>query len=462
MLTQLLISIPAFLLVITILVAVHEFGHYWVAKKVGIKVERFSIGFGKPLLRKFFKNNETEFVIATLPFGGYVKMLDGRVDDLSDSDSSRAYNNKSPWQRIAVLFAGPAANFIFAILVFWLLFLIGVTAFRPLVTPINHSVSQHAGLLAGDEVTAVNGVDVSTFEEFVTQLYTEILKASDASDDVSIGVNLTVLRDAERHELRLPISQEQARLEKPELLLSQLGIRNWQPPLKPIIHQVSANSPASELGLREGDLIEQFDDVKINSWGDLVGLIQQYPSQSKDISYLRDGQSFSGTINIGERVSNGQTLGIIGVSVVIPESYGKDLQTREKFGFFSALKKATQKTWDMCVLSLSMFKEMLKGNVSLKNLSGPVSIAEQAGYSVQSGLDRYVAFFALISIALGIVNLLPIPMLDGGQIVLNVLELGKGSPVSERTEMVYQQVGFLCILLMMGLAIFNDIERLIS
>jgi len=194
----------------------------------------------------------------------------------------------------------------------------------------------------------------------------------------------------------------------------------------------------------------------------LVTIIRDSAGQTLPINYQRDTRQMQSVINVGEQLSGETKIGIIGVSVAVPDEYGKELQTKQQYGPFKAFGKATQKTWDLCVLSLKMFKEMVKGNVSLKNLSGPVSIAEQAGYSVQLGFERYIAFFALISIALGIVNLLPIPMLDGGQIVLNAVELGKGSPVSERIELIYQQFGFLCIVLLMGLAIFNDIERLVN
>lgn len=462
---QFLISLLAFLVVITVLVAVHEFGHYWVAKRVGIKVERFSIGFGKPFYTKFFKGNETEFALAPFPFGGYVKMLDTRIDEnVPTEDIPRAYNSKSPWQRIAVLLAGPFANLLFAILVFWLLFVFGVSAYRPLVSPLSDSVAQKVGLQAGDEVFAVNDRAVNSFEEFVTQLYGEILSLanSEQANSERGQVKLTVLRNGSEQNLHLPITAEMTRLEQPEKLLSELGISNWQPPLKPVIEKVSANSAASKVGLQAGDEIVSLDGVKIDNWAQLVSLIQSNPSKVMRVTYFRNAVLRTDKIKIGEHASGEQSLGIIGVSVAVPENYGAQLQTRQQYGIFASLEKAASKTWDMSVLSLKMFKEMLQGNVSLKNLSGPVSIAEQAGYSVQSGLDRYVAFFALISIALGIVNLMPIPMLDGGQIVLNVTELVKGSPVSERSELVYQQFGFVCIMLMMGLAVFNDVERLLN
>jgi len=213
--------------------------------------------------------------------------------------------------------------------------------------------------------------------------------------------------------------------------------------------------------LISSDIITQFGDENINSWQQLVTIIQNNPNTAFPVQFVRDTKLQESTIKVGEQLSGDKRVGIIGVSVAVSEDVTDKLVANQRFGIGKSLQKAFQKTWDMSILSLKMFKEMLKGNVSLKNLSGPVSIAEQAGYSVQAGWDRYIAFFALISIALGIVNLLPVPMLDGGQIVLNAVELGKGSPVSERVELIYQQFGFLCIVLLMGLAIFNDIERLL-
>jgi len=461
---QILISILAFLLVITVLVAVHEFGHFWVAKINNVKVERFSIGFGKPFYRRMFNKKETEFAVAPYPLGGYVKMMDSRFDDLSDADLPRAYDQKTPWQRIAILLAGPFANLFFAVLIFWLLFVYGVSAFKPILNPNHDSIAFHAGLKSGDTVIAVNNKEVSSFEEFMTKLFKEIITLNDNNINEKI-IQLRVQNidsNARSRLVTLPINGDMLRLENVDQIMQGLGLQIWRPHLQPVIDKVSSNSSASLAGLRSGDRVTAINDVKIDTWDELLQIIQAKPNESVEIEFERSGNSFKKLINVAERQSEGQTIGIIGVSVQVPENYGSELQTKQRYPVLQALQRSLDKTWEMCVLSLQMFKEMIKGNVSLKNLSGPVTIAEQAGYSVQSGLDRYIAFFALISIALGIVNLLPVPMLDGGQIVLNIVELFKGSQVSQRVELIYQQLGVLCIILLMGLALFNDFERLLT
>ena len=455
MLSQILIAIPAFLLAITLLVAVHEFGHFWVARKLGVKVLSFSIGFGKPIWRKTPKGSETEYLISALPIGGYVKMLDERVEESIDPiDLPRAYNRQAVWKRILILLAGPFANFIFAIAAFYCLYLYGVQDFKTFVEPTSQeSVASVAGLKSGDEVVAINGSEVASFEEMIITLIDAVI----TSDEVGLDVQ----RDGRNVNLQLPIDSELAKLKDPSTLLSGLGFKAWRPDYSPQIAGLNKGAAAEQAGLKNGDIIRQIDSVVLGNTEELIEYIQQRPRETVELLISRDNNQLRIPVKIGEKLINEQKIGIIGSSLRPPQEMIDSLQVRRRFGFVDSFKEACASTYAMSALSLKMFKEMLKGNVSVKNLSGPLSIAEQASYSAQSGLDQFVKFLALISIALGIVNLLPVPMLDGGQIMFNVIELVKGSPVSERSELVFQQLGILCIFLIMGLAIFNDIERLL-
>jgi len=455
MLSQIFIAIPAFLLAITLLVAVHEFGHYWVAKKLGVKVLSFSIGFGKPIWRKTPKGSETEYLISALPIGGYVKMLDERVEEnIAPEDLPRAYNRQPVWKRILILLAGPLANFIFAVTVFYFLFLYGVQDFKTFVEPTTQqSIAYQAGLESGDEVVAVNGVEIASFEEMIIALLDGVI----TSDKIEVLVQ----RDDRTVPLQIPVDPEVAKLKEPSTLLVGLGLKAWRPNYSPQIAALSAGAAAEEAGLQKGDIIRQVDSFQLNNSEALIDYIQQRPLQTVEMLISRNGNDLEIPVKVGEKLINEQKIGIIGSSLRAPDNLIDELRVRRRFGLVDSFKEACASTYAMSALSLKMFKEMLKGNVSVKNLSGPLSIAEQASYSAQSGVDQFVKFLALISIALGIVNLLPVPMLDGGQIMFNVMELVKGSPVSERTELVFQQLGILCIFLIMGLAIFNDIERLL-
>ncbi len=455
MLSQIFIAIPAFLLAITLLVAVHEFGHFWVARKLGVKVLSFSIGFGKPIWRKKPKGSETEYLISALPIGGYVKMLDERVEESIDPvDLPRAYNRQPVWKRILILLAGPLANFIFAIAAFYCLYLYGVQDFKTFVEPTSQeSIAFKAGLESGDEVVAINGAQVTSFEEMVISLIDAVISTKE--------VDVIVLRNGTRYTVQLQVSSELAKLKEPNSLLSGLGLKPWRPDYSPQVARLTAGAAAEQAGLKNGDIILKVDSKVLRNSEELIKYIQQRPKETVELLISRDNNELRKPVNVGEKLINEQKIGIIGSSLRPPQEMIDSLQVRRRFGFVDSFKEACASTYAMSALSLKMFKEMLKGNVSVKNLSGPLSIAEQASYSAQSGADQFIKFLALISIALGIVNLLPVPMLDGGQIVFNVIELVKGSPVSERSELVFQQLGVLCIFLIMGLAIFNDIERLL-
>ncbi|MBT8141440.1 MAG: RIP metalloprotease RseP [Gammaproteobacteria bacterium] len=455
MLPQLLIAIPAFLIAITVLVAIHEYGHYWVAKKFGVMVKRFSIGFGRPLWRKKPENSDTEFVISSLPLGGYVKMLDERFDDnIPAGDLPRAFTRQSPWSRIWILLAGPAANFIFAILAFYLLFMIGVSDYTTYVTPTTKdSPAATAGLQSGDRVTHVNGHAVRAFEDLVLNLVDGVI----SSDEL----NLTVERNNISRRISVAVSPEVAKMDDSRMLLQGLGIQIWLPEYSPEIAAIQDDTAAAQAGLLKGDKILALNNQKVTSVQSFISDIQKMPNQSVSLLVERHNTERRVTLKVSEKLINDKNIGIIGASLRMPQDVFEQMRTKVRYGPIASFVQACKSTYAMSALSLKMFREMVLGKVSVKNLSGPFSIAEQAGTSIQLGLDYFIKFLALISIALGIVNLLPVPMLDGGQIVFNLMELVKGSPVSLRTELLFQYAGILSIVLIMGLAIYNDIERLL-
>jgi len=294
-------------------------------------------------------------------------------------------------------------------------------------------------------------------------LIISLLDAVISSKETDRKLNLTVLRKGAEYVLEVPVSEEVGSLKQPSQLLIGLGFEQWQPDFYPEIAAVTEHSPAYMAKLQSGDRIKRLNSFELNSRSDFIQRIHELPNQSVELLIERNGEELYRTVQVAEKLINGQKQGIIGVSLGIPKEAIAQIQTmrtRLSYGPITSFKKACASTYELSVLSLKMFREMLMGKVSLKNLNGPLSIAEQASYSAQSGLDRFIKFLALISIALGIVNLLPIPMLDGGQIVFNLVELVKGSPVSLRTELIFQQLGVLCVFLIMGLAIFNDVERL--
>jgi len=371
-----------------------------------------------------------------------------------DSQSGVKYNRQPVWKRILILLAGPGANFIFAIALFYLLFLYGVQDYKTYVEPTStESIAYQAGLSPGDEIVSVNGTDVGSFEDMIINLIDTVISSEQ--------IDLAVRRDNQIIQLKLPVDSEVAKLKDPSTLLSGLGFKAHRPDYSPQIAALSSGAAAESAGLQIGDQILELDSIKQTSIEDFISYIQQRPLQTVELLISRDGNELRKRLKVGEKLINEQKIGIIGSSLRVPQELISSLQVRRRFGIVDSFKQACASTYAMSALSLKMFKEMLKGNVSVKNLSGPLSIAEQASYSAQSGVDQFVKFLALISIALGIVNLLPVPMLDGGQIVFNVMELVKGSPVSVRTELIFQQLGILCIFLIMGLAIFNDIERLL-
>ena len=450
------ITIIAAIVAIGVLVTVHEYGHYIVARKMGIKVLRFSVGFGTPIWRKVAGADQTEYVISALPLGGYVKMLDEREGPVDPVDEGRAFTQKSVWARMAVLVAGPAANFLFAIATFWVIFSVGVPDSRSVIGSVSEgSDAALAGLEAGDEIRRINGDDVENWGEARIALLEAVIDAP--------VIDLTVVNDDQRErQLALKISGERNTLTEPGMLMSGLGFEPWRPALPAVIGTVAPGGPAALAGLRDGDQILSIDDASIGSWADLVRELQARPGETVTMEVQRDVRPRTFEVNLGTVTVQGLQQGRLGVELSQPDDYQAlwgDMIIDRTYAPLPAIGQAVSETYGSSVLMLKMFYQMLIGNVSVKNISGPISIAQYAGVTAQDGPVYYLRFLALLSLSLGVLNLLPIPMLDGGQIVYQMAEAVKGSPVSMRTELVGQQIGMVMLLLLMGFAVFQDIGR---
>jgi len=445
----------AFLVAIGVLVAVHEYGHFWMARRLGIRVLRFSIGFGRPLWSRHGKDG-TEYAIAAIPLGGYVKMLDEREGPIDPAIVSEAYNRKPVWARILVLLAGPFANFLFAVAAYWVLFVAGVPALKPVVGDVAaESVAARAGLLAGDEIVGVGSRDTGTREGAVLAILEELMKGP------AIELRLRGSDgDARRVELRL--DGERRALTEPGALLPGIGFEFWYPDVPARVGKVLTGSPAERAGLREGDEIVAVDGEAVDDFAGLVARVQPRPGARLELSVIRGDETLAVPVDVESQREGERLVGRIGLQPAPPGELPEGMRTLERYGPLAALARATDKTWNMSALTVRMLWNVATGDVSVKNLSGPINIAEYAGFSARQGILAFLSFLAIVSVSLFVLNLLPIPILDGGQIVYQLAELAKGSPLSDRAQAVGQQVGLLLLLLLMSFAFYNDLSRLFS
>jgi regulator of sigma E protease len=452
---NLLQTIAAFVIALGALVIVHEYGHYLVARLCGVKVLRFSIGFGLPLWKKRFGRDRTEWVVAAVPLGGYVKMLDEREGEVAPQELARAFNRKSVWRRFAVVVAGPLANFLFAILLYWLLFMHGVQEARPVVaTPQADTPAASAGFEAGETIRAINGEPVSSWQDVRWRM----LQLALGRQQVKVEV---LNRNSQISWRMLDLSPFDAEQLEGDTL-AMIGLKLFRPEISPVIGQIVSGGVAELAGLQPGDRILGANDEPIISWDALVALVRNHPGRELRLTYQRGSERRELVLVPQAVLQNGSTVGRIGAAAKLdPEALDK-LITVVRYGAASALAKAVEKTWDTSVFSLRMLGRMLIGQVSWKNLSGPVTIADYAGQSAQLGLVSYLSFLALISISLGVLNLLPIPLLDGGHLMYYTVEIFKGSPVSDRMMEIGQKLGLTLLLVLMAFAFYNDINRLIS
>lgn len=448
---NMLYTVLWFLVAIGILVVVHEFGHYLAARLAGVKVLRFSVGFGKPLISRRFGRDQTEWVLSALPFGGYVKMLDEREGEVPAAEVSRSFNRASVWRRIGIVAAGPLANFLLAIVFYWALFLHGLPALKPMIgEPPAGTPAAHAGLAAGDEIRRVNGNDTRTFQD----LRLNLMRASVAGEPLALELadGRSVRLDAEPT-LADDLEQD---------MLRPLGIVRYDPSIAPVIGQVLPDGAAARAGLRAGDRLLAANGKPLALWQDWVQMVRQQPGKPLRVEYERQGQRGELTV-VPESVDEaGERVGKIGAGPEVDEAVLAALMTEVRYGPLDALWQGAAKTWEMSTFTLEMMGRMVVGQVSWKNLSGPLTIADYAGQSAALGWIAYVGFLALVSVSLGVLNLLPIPLLDGGHLMYYVAEVFTGRPVSERTMEISSRIGMIILMLLMSFALFNDLQRLIG
>lgn len=449
------ITLAAFVVAIGVLIVVHEYGHYLIARLCGVKVLRFSIGFGRPLWSIRRGRDQTEWVIAALPLGGYVKMLDEHEGPVAPEEAHRAFNRKSVWRRIAIVVAGPLANFLLAIALYWALFVGGVQEAKPVVAaPGPGTVAEASGLARGETILKINAEPVVSWQQVRWRL-----------------LQLAV----EKQPARLEVIDEKQRLSWRTLDLShfeldgfegdplgRLGLRLYRPDVAPIIGKVVSGSVAEAGGLRSGDRVISIDGNEIRVWEDLVAAVQARPGANVRVVVSRGNEEFEIRLQPRAERQDGQVIGRIGAAPHVDPEAMKEFVTTVRYAPSTALAMALERTWEMSAFSLKMLGKMVIGEISWKNLSGPVTIADYAGQTAQIGLGAYAAFLALISISLGVLNLLPIPLLDGGHLLYYVVEIFKGSPVSERTMELGQRLGLTVLLFLMAFALYNDFNRLLA
>ena len=451
----LLHTIVAFIVALGLLIVVHEYGHYLIARWCGVKVLRFSVGFGRPLLTKEIGPDRTEWVIAAIPFGGYVKMLDEREGPVEPRELERAFNRQSVWRRFAIVIAGPVANFLFAIAVYAGLFMYGLPEARPVLgAPPPESVAAAAGLRAGDTVRAVEGEAITTWQELRWRVLQSALQRAPLRLDVvnEKGHFSTVTLDLRG----FPADDVESDA------LERVGLRLYRPPLEPVLGQVVSGGAAERAGLVPGDRVLLADGKPVRTWEELVTAVQARPDMPLSLQIERDGTTRTLEV-VPASVSAGQKrIGRIGAAPQVPASHAEKMLIRVQHGVAESVWRGVLKTGDIAVFSLKMLGKMLMGEVSWRHLSGPVTIADFAGQSAQMGWISYVTFLALISISLGVLNLLPIPLLDGGHLMYYAIEVVKGKPVSERAMELGQRVGLALLLVMMAFAFYNDLNRLLT
>jgi len=450
-----LITIVAFVVALAVLIVIHEYGHYLVARLAGVRVLRFAIGFGRTLWSRRAGTDRTEWALCAVPLGGYVKMLDEHEGPVAPEELHRAFNRQGVWRRFAIVIAGPMANFLLAVVLYWALFVFGVQEPRPIVgAPEPGSIAASSGLHRGDTVLEINDEAVASWQDLRWRLLQLAVDRQSARLEV---VGLDGRRES--HTLDLARFEGQGFEGDP---LARVGLRIYRPDVEPIIGKVQAGSVAEHAGLRAGDRVVAVDGRAIRLWDDLVASVRAHPGAALRLRVEREGSMLEIALTPEAVQQEGERIGRIGASARIDPRSLERLVTTVRYGPARAFSLAFARTWDTSLFSLKMLGKMLVGEVSWRNLSGPVTIADYAGQSAQLGLAAYVSFIALISISLGVLNLLPIPLLDGGHLMYYVVELFKGSPVSERVMELGQRLGLTLLLSLMAFAFYNDINRLIS
>jgi len=450
-----LFKIIAFVVAVGVLVAIHEFGHFWVARRLGVKVLRFSIGFGHALWRRQSSPDEPEYVIAAIPLGGYVKMLDEHEGPVAPEEVHRAFNRQSLWVRSAVVVAGPLFNFLFAIAAFWGVLVLGETGIRPLIGEVEPgTAAARAELRSGDEIVSVNGQATPTWSLALQELAT----ASVGQPQLKIAV-----RDANGSErVRVMPSSEVGDLAETNDLLGHLGLTPERPDVPPVFGKILEGEPADRAGLRDGDRILTADGDSIADWGLWVKYVQARPGVAIDLLVEREGQRKRISLTPAPYARNDEVVGRIGASNQPVPGLLDRYRVEYRMGWGEALPAAVDRTWEYSVLTLKVIWRVLTGKASIHNLSGPITIADAAGKTASIGFVYFLKFLAVVSISLGVLNLLPVPVLDGGHLLYFAIEAVKGSPLSEAAMAQGQKIGVVLLLSLMTLAFYVDILRILN
>ena len=438
-------SLGSFLIVIAILIAVHEYGHFWAARRCGVKVERFSIGFGKVLWR-WRDKKETEFALSMIPLGGYVKMLDGRNEEVPPELMGQAFDHKPIWQRAFVIAAGPLANFLFAIVAYWAVYSIGMPSVKPVIANVTaNSIAAQAGVPANSQILAIDNDNAPDWETIQMLLAAKL-------GDKEVTISYMPFPSGEVQQRTLNLTDWSFNPEK-ETAFETLGMEPKRPKVTMTLSKVADDSPAAAAGLHAGDTIIQLNDKPVN-WLEFVAQVQE--GNALDLKVRRNEQIFSTVLT---PVKNAQNKWFAGVSPTVI-NLGEEYRTEIKYDILGALQKGVEKTAQLSWLTIKVIGKLFTGDLSLNNLSGPISIAQGAGATSNLGFLYFLSFMALISVNLGIMNLFPLPVLDGGHLVFLAAEGIKGKPVSDKVQNFAYRIGMLLLLVLMVFALFNDFLRL--
>jgi regulator of sigma E protease len=452
MLMSALYMIVGTLVALGVLVTFHEFGHFWVARRCGVKVLRFSVGFGTPLIR-WHDRQGTEYVVAAIPLGGYVKMLDEREGNVPPELADQSFNRKTVYQRIAIVSAGPIANFLLAIVFFWALAMMGSQQVRPVIGAVDAgSLAQKAGLVAGQEIVAVDGEPTSGWSAVNLQL----VRRLGESGTLALKVREPGATADTPRELVLDDWLKGA--EEPDPIKS-LGIRPWRPALPPVLAELDPKGPAQAAGLKTGDKLVALDGRAVDEWQQVVDWVRERPNAKISLRVERDGAQLDVPLTLATRGEGKAAGGYLGAGVKGID-WPPEMLREVSYGPLAAVAEGASRTWTMSVLTLDSLRKMLFGELSVKNLSGPITIAKVAGASAQSGIGDFLNFLAYLSISLGVLNLLPIPVLDGGHLLFYLIEWARGRPLSERVQGWGVQIGISLVVGVMLLALVNDLGRL--
>ncbi len=444
-------DVLGFVVALSVLVCFHEYGHYWMARRMGVKVLRFSLGWGTPW-KSFRTRDGVEWALAPYPIGGYVKMLDEREGPVAPSERHLAFNTQPVLRRMAILVAGPAANFILAIALYWVLFMVGVQGLRPLIDePRAGTAAAAAGLRAGEEILAVDGTQVPTWNELRMQLIDRSLG--------SARMALSVRNEqGEARDVTLPLNGVRS---DPQFLFDDLGLEVWQPKIEPVLGKLVPGGAAEAAGLLPGDRVLRVQDKPVPDWRDLVAAVRERPGAVTRIDVDRNGTLLHINTVLANVEETGRSVGQLGALAAVDDQLWQNLRAVRRLGPLDAFPAAVGQVWQFTQLTLRVLWHMVLGEVSIKNVSGPIQIAQVAGDSAQIGLVSFLSFMAVVSVSLGVLNLLPVPLLDGGHLVMFAIEGIKGRPLSERAQSAAQYVGLTFIGMLMVLALFNDIMRLV-